>query len=223
MNNNVLINDKYLYDWEDELAKIVKEKLKFYGNSNKERIKKETELFHLLCFFHLDNNFELYNKIIPNEPGDFLLQEKENNVVIEIVEIFGNKETYINIKNRLNWVFKRKISYLKDELYGFTLNESINKFNELFCKKNTDKKYLVDGQYNKKILLIVTGEYENCPATGNWIIKFLEEKDFEINKYECIWVLDYFSSSKDNGPTIIKNTIEEIKKYKNFFDKELSN
>jgi len=36
-------------------------------------------------------------------------------------------------------------------------------------------------------------------------------------------VLDYFSNSKDNGPTIIKNTIEEIKKYKNFFDKELSN
>lgn len=187
MNNNFLINDKYLCDWEDEIAKIVKEKLKFYGNSNKESIKKENELFHLLCFLHLYNKFELYNKIIPNEPGDFLLQEKEKNAVIEIVEIFGNKETYINIKNRINCVFKRKNSHTKDEIYGFTMNESINKFNELFWKKNTDKNYLFDEQYNKKILLIVTGEYENCPATGNWIIKFLEEKDFEINKYDCIW------------------------------------
>ena len=123
----------------------------------------------------------------------------------------------MNIRNRLNHIFERKITRNKEGIYCFSLEESINSFNKSFFDKNTNKEYLNNDNYDDKILLIVTGEYENCPATGSWIIKFLEEKNFDINKYDCLWILDYFSSSKDNGPTIIKNPIEEIKKYKEYF------
>ena len=209
------INKKnYLLEEEKMLADIVKENLKYYGASNKEKIQKENELFHLLCFLYLDNNLKLYNKIIPHEPGDFLIQEKNRNTMIEVVEVFGNDKTYIDIRNRLNNIFKRKIKRKTEGLYCFSFKESINSFNKVFVDKNTNKEYLDNDKYDKKILLIVTGEYDNCPTTGNWIIKFLEEKNFEINKYDYLWVLDYFSSPKDNGPIIIKNTIEEIKEYK---------
>lgn len=211
------MNKNYLLEKEKILADIVKENLKNYGSSNKEKIQKENELFHLLCFLYLDNNLKLHNKIIPHEPGDFLIQEKNRNTMIEVVEVFGNGKTHMNIRNRLNHIFERKIMRNKEGVYCFSLEESINSFNKSFFDKNTNKEYLNNDNYDEKVLLIVTGEYENCPATGIWIIKFLEEKNFDINKYNYLWILDYFSSSKDNGPTIIKNPIEEIKKYKEYF------
>jgi len=39
-------------------------------------------------------------------------------------------------------------------------------------------------------------------------------KDLVINKYDDIWILNYFSNGRDDGPTIIKNTIDTIKKFK---------
>ena len=57
--------------------------------------------------------------------------------------------------------------------------------------KNENKEYLNNKEFDKTILLLVTGEYENCSITGNWIEKFLEEKDFDINQYDKICVIDY--------------------------------
>ena len=97
-----------LYSEEANIIKISKEILKDYGKSNKELFQKENELFHLLCFFNLDNKLELFKNIMPNEPGDFLLNLKNKKILIEIAEYFGNQKTYEYINNQLNNLYNRK-------------------------------------------------------------------------------------------------------------------
>lgn len=208
-----------LYDDEKTIVDNVKKKLVNYGHSNKEKIQKQNELFHLLCFMYLDNNKEMYYKVKPNEPGDFILIDNNKKIMIEVVECFGNNSTYIEIKNKMNKLFNRVNLKNNIGIYKFTIDECKEKFNSILLLKNK-KQYLNNSDFDKKILLIVTGEYDNCPATGNWIIKFLKDEDFLINLYDEIWILDYFSSSKDLNPTIIKNPVDEIRKYNNILNSD---
>jgi len=201
---------------ERQLVKLIKVKMKAYGNSNKELIKKENELFHLLCFLSLSNEIKLLNVIQPNEPGDFLIIKDNKKTMVEVVECFGNAETYIDVKYRLNFLFGRNIKNKNAGRYTFTIKESVDKLNEELLSKN-NKNYLNDNSFDEKILLVVTGEYENCPVTGNWLIKFLEEKHFLNNRYDGIWILDYFSSGKDGNPMITKDIVKDIIDNKCFY------
>jgi len=99
----------YLYREERKISKIVIKKLSKYNYTNKILIKKENELFHLLCFMCLDNNLDLYNEIIPNEPGDFILKDNDKKILIEVVTCFGNAKTHIDIENKLDSIFKRNV------------------------------------------------------------------------------------------------------------------
>lgn len=201
-----------LYKKEKIIAKLVKRKLENYANS-KERIKKENELFHLLCFLDVYKKRKLENFIYPHEPGDFILKINNKKIMVEVVECFGNPKTYKDIKNKLNKIFKRDVSRNFEGEYNFTIEESLRKFEQIFNAKNNNKEYLNNPDFSEVILLIVTGEYENCPITGNWIIKFLEEKDFVNNKYNKVCVLDYFASGVDGGPIILEDALEELVEY----------
>lgn len=209
-----------LCDYEKFIVSLVKRKLSGYGNSNKELIKKENELFHLLCFFKENKKLYKIENIFPNEPGNFILKEKNKIIIIEVVECFGNKQTHIEVRNKLNKIFKRNQLKIVKGNYEFTIKESLEEFNNIFLNKNTDKFYLEDNRYDEKVLLIVTGEYENCSSTGTWVEKFLKEENFEINKYDFIWTIDYFASGRDGGPIIMENTIQEIIKYQYYIDLE---
>ena len=206
-----------LYSEEKNIIKISKEILKDYGNSNKELFQKENELFHLLCFFNLDNKLELLKNIMPNEPGDFLLNFKNKKILIEIAECFGNQKTYEYINNQLNILYdrKNKDKYCGD--YKFSIDEVKTKLKDILIEKN-NKNYNKYNEYDKIILLIVTGEYYNCPVTGNWLVKFLSVEDIEKSMY-TIYVLNYFASSKDDNPIIIKNIKNEIIEYQNYLQK----
>lgn len=207
-----------LCNYEKIIVSLVKRKLAGYGNSSKELIKKENELFHLLCFLKENKKINKIEKIFPNEPGDFILKKKNKIIIIEVVECFGNKQTHIEVRNKLNKIFKRNQRKKVKGNYEFTIEESLEEFNNIIFNKNTDKFYLENNRYDEKVLLIVTGEYENCSSTGTWLEKILKEENFEINKYNFIWTIDYFASGRDGGPIIMENTIEEIIKYQNYIN-----
>ena len=52
----------FLYNRENAIASLVKIKLQNYRVS-KEQVKKENELFHLLCFLDKTNKLSLYDNI----------------------------------------------------------------------------------------------------------------------------------------------------------------
>ena len=97
-----------LYIDEKNLVNLIVNKLDSYGDSNKELIQKQNELFHLLCFLDIDKQLSLYNYIYPNEPGDFILKRRDKKILFEVTECFGNKDSYMHINNQLNNLFCRK-------------------------------------------------------------------------------------------------------------------
>ncbi len=208
-----------LYSNEKNLVNLVVNKLDDYGNSNKELIQKQNELFHLLCFLDLDEKVSLYESINPHEPGDFLIDNNGKKILVEVTECFGDKASYIYINNQLNILFNR-IKRVSSN-YEFSIKEAKEKIKELICDKNV-KNYNSNNEYNEVILLIVTGEYTGCSSTGNWIIKYLDSCDIKNCIYK-VYILDYFASGKDGNPIIIKNVIKEIddlKKYFRYFKSE---
>lgn len=203
-----------LYSNEDNIVKLVINKLNGYGNSNKELIQKQNELFHLLCFLDLDNSLSLYDYIYPNEPGDFLMKKKEKKILFEVTECFGNNNSYMHINNQLNFLFNRIKKTASN--YSFSIEEAKTKIKELIKSKNS-KSYNVNNEYEEVILLIVTGEYSGCSSTGNWIIKYLNSCDITESIYK-VYILDYYASGKDGNPIIIKNTIKAIEKFTEYFN-----
>ncbi len=203
-----------LYSDERNIVNMVEKKLNGYGNSNKQLIQKQNELFHLLCFLSLDGKLYLYNSIIPNEPGDFFITDDNKTIIVEVSECFGNDDSYAAMKNRINSLFKRKTKNKLD--YRFSIEEVKRKLNKIKDDKN-EKNYNLNNTIDEVILLIVTGEYTGCSATGNWLIKYLDECDIKDCKYK-IWILDYFASGKDGNPIIIKNLPKEIAEFKKYFD-----
>lgn len=202
-----------------EEKSIAMEVLKINNNyelSNREKNKKNDELFHLLVFLKYKNM--KYDKIIPNEPGDFIIEKDKKNIMVEVTTVFGNKDSNIAIQQMLNKLFNRGNNLDIDLNLSFDDENMKNLFlKQLEQKQN--KRYECNVSINKKILLIVTSEYDNCAITGNWVLKILKSKDFNIkDSFNDIWLLDYFSSGIDNGPTIIENFSEEFKNYKNIME-----
>lgn len=206
-----------LHKDEKIIVDLVRDKLKNYSVNNKEFIKKENELFHLTCYLKEKDELELLKYISPNEPGDFIIEKNNKKIVIEVAECFGNISTYKSIKKKLNSIFQR-VNTINDDEYKFTNEECKKKFNLIFFNKNKDKVYLDSELYDKKILLIITGEYYNCPVTGSWFEKFLNIDVFDCNRFDDIWILNYFSSGKDNGPTIFSNVINNVIDYQNMYN-----
>lgn len=203
-----------LYGAEEKIVKLVVDKLNGYGNSSKELIQKQNELFYLLCFLDIDSKLSLYDSISPNEPGDFLLVENEKKVLIEVTECFGNESSYAYMRNRLNELFNRKKKINKN--FMFTIEEVIEKIRILISDKNY-KDYNKNCEYDEVILLIVTGEYTGCSSTGNWIIKYLDSCEIRKSNYK-VYILDYFASGRDGNPIIIKDVINEIDSFKSYFN-----
>ena len=92
-----------LYSNENNIAKKANEIINNYKNSNREKLKKKFELFHLLVFLEKANLKNL--KIIPNEPGDFIIKNENEKYVIEVTSVFGNKDENIKMKSILNKIF----------------------------------------------------------------------------------------------------------------------
>ena len=95
-----------LYENENKIAKKAKKSINNYHISNREKKKKMFELFHLLVFLEQINSKKF--KIVPHEPGDFIIEIKNRKYMIEITTIFGDKDENIKITNMLNSIFKFK-------------------------------------------------------------------------------------------------------------------
>ena len=199
---------------EIELVNLVQDKLKNYKDSSKNIIQKQNELFHLLCFLNIDEKLYLHKYIKPNEPGDFIIEFKGKKILIEVTECFGNDKSYMALKSKMNNLFYRKNKEVGK--YEFDIEEAKNKLNKIINSKN-NKNYNYDNKYDDMILLIVTGEYSGCSATGNWLIKHLNIDDIKKCNYK-IWVLNYFGSPKDGNPIIIKDIVKDIKEFQKYFD-----
>lgn len=201
-----------LYESENKVAKNAKKIINSYTRSNREKKKKMFELFHLLVFLEL-SNFK-NNKIVPNEPGDFIIKNNNEKYMVEITTVFGNKDENIKLNNMLNSIFDFENSNKNDDEIKF-INSSMR---NLFLKKLKDKqeKNYRDGlNIDKSFLLIVTGEYDNCSITGSWVLKFLQENELIFKKtFDKIWILDYFASGKDGGPIVMNDFYSEFIEYK---------
>ena len=197
---------------EKELISLCKTKLKDYSKSEHEQHQKENELFYLLSYFSSANKLSLINSISPNEPGDFILNLGNKMMIIEVVECFGSSKTYIEMRNRINKIFDRKDRTPIVGQHVFKEKDFVKQFNKLLQEKN-NKPYL-DSKFDIKTLLIVTGEFDNCANTGAWFLKSLKTDTFDINRYDNIWIVDYFASGMDNGPVFYTDTINDVKIYK---------
>jgi len=207
-----------LYSNENYIAKKANEIINNYKNSNREKLKKKFELFHLLVFLEKANLKNL--KIIPNEPGDFIIKNENEKYVIEVTSVFGNKDENIKMKSILNKIFGVSEESKNENEISFD-NEVMKK---IFLKKITEKEkkdYISSQKATKSFLLIVTGEFNNCSITGSWFLKFLRKEELLFKKsFDKVWILDYFASGKDNGPIIIKDFYNEFIEYKNIYSKK---
>ncbi len=201
-----------LYENEKNVVKNSNKILKDYAMSPREKKKKIFELFHFLVFLEIIHLKKF--KIIPNEPGDFILEKNNKRYLVEVTTVFGNKEEHIKMNNILCFLFDFEHSEGNNNQMMFH-NHSMK---TMFLKKLKDKQaknYTTDIKVDKSFLLIVTGEYDNCPVTGSWFLKFLQENEIMVKKtFDKIWILDYFSSGKDSGPIAIKDFYSEFIEYK---------
>ncbi len=201
-----------LYENEFNIVESSKEIINNYTKSNREKKKKLFELFHLLIFLELSDL--KCDKIIPNEPGDFIIENNNERYMIEVTTIFGGKEGNIKINNQLNYIFGFENIVGDNNEIGPT-NSSMKTLFLKKLKEKQEKNYVNDLNIDKSFLLIVTGEYNNCPITGSWVLKFLQENEVIIKQtFNKIWILDYFSSGRDGGPTVIKDYYNEFINYK---------
>lgn len=197
---------------EEAILKKVNLILKNYGNSNKNKRKKEDELFYYLCFLDVDNRLYLYKKVSPNEPGDLILEENGKKHLIEVLTCFGNDNSYFCFQKRMNELFKRKTKtnnkYNKKK-YGYHIKEGIKQF-FIDYEKKCDKEYVKTKMYDYVELLIVTAEYESC--IPNWMTRYISKNSFKNNPFDRIMIIDYFSSGRNGDPTIIKDYIKELER-----------
>lgn len=207
----VFDKDFLLSSNEKILLKLCKEKLEGYSSSEHEQIQKENELFYLLSYFSSFNKLNLIDNIVPNEPGDFVLELNDKKMIIEVVECYGSSGTYIEMKNRINTIFNRKNQRIAVGEYKFDEKNFVKQFKKMLIEKNS--KLYLDSDFDIKILLIVTGEFDNCANTGSWFMKYLSSSDFDVNRYDNIWIVDYFANGMDNGPIFHTNTINDVKEY----------
>ena len=178
--------------------------------TNREKNKKMIELFHLLVF--LDIGKINYDEIIPHEPGDFIIKFPNKNVMVEILTAFGGAKENIEMEKII-----KKILKLKNDKYEDLkpTNETMKKIVIKKVEEKQNKRYQSNIKIDEKILLIATIEYENCPTTGSWAEKLINESEFNFEGvFDKIWVLDYNASSKEVGPTITTNFEKDFFEYK---------
>lgn len=95
-NQNVYVGDGdiRLYTFESDIAKKSRRIINSYVEefNNKDFIKKSIELFHLLSFLDVNGDFENIHKVIPNEPGDFIVTINGKDILYEVITVFGDIE-----------------------------------------------------------------------------------------------------------------------------------
>lgn len=188
----------------------------YHSQNEREQEKKKHELFHLLVLLDLNhfNSFGDYKQIIPNEPGDALIIDENNNKhLIEIFRVFGDVENKI-INEKMNNIFNSNYDF--KEYRKFDLDKMANiLLVKLFDKNN--KEYLKDNQYKTKNILVVTCEHDKCALCGNWIVQNVAKKleaNISIKNYDNVYVVDYMASGRDGGPVVfnLEEMIAEFKK-----------
>ena len=208
---NAIKNNLVSYTEERNIAEKTTKILEKYSYSNKERIKKAIELFHFLVYLDLENI--IYDSIIPNEPGDFILVNGKSKIMYEITCCFGNDDTNFKLRKMITNLILKNSEYKKIDIKP----ENKHMKNVLIkkIKEKENKKYNIK-DVKKKILLIITTEYDNCPVTGEWFLKFVEESEIDIkNSFDRIDILDYNACGKDGSPIVIKDYIKTLESYKN--------
>ena len=197
-----------LYKHENKIVKNCNKVLRKYNFNNKDKQKKLHELFHVLTF--LDISGIKYRHMTPNEPGDFIVTIKGKKTMIEVVRCFGKKESNKLMNKSLKEVFNSQKSIVNIRFNNEEMKKSFI--------KSINKKQDTSYNFDNKILLIVTAEYDNCSVTGSWFLKYLEKDVLDnIDNFDEIWVIDYFSSGKDNGPTVMTDLKLELSEYKKLF------
>ncbi len=184
--------------------------------NNKDKTKKIYELFHLLVYFNI-KKIE-YEKIEPCDPGDFIVTFKNTKVLYELSSAFGYEDNekieFIlnNIRDNKKVVHYKSLFQYKNNLMADTLLSDLNKKNEIDYDKYK-RKY----KFSKKILLIATIEYDNCPLTGPWFVKFLDILG-NYKSFDKICLLDYNSNCKDEpGPNVVDDFILYYEKMRKFY------
>lgn len=207
-----------LYKNEQKLSHKASEIINTYYHmvNKREQEKKKQEIFHLLVLLDLEqvDSFIDYKEIRPNEPGDAIIIDKNNNKhLVEIFRVFGDMENKI-MNKKMNNIFNS--SYSIDDYCRFNSDKMSKIFmDKLFDKNN--KEYLKDNQYKTKNIFIVTCEHDRCSVCGNWIVTNISKKlesELNIKNYDNVYVLDYMASGKDGGPIRfnLENMMAEFKK-----------
>ncbi len=206
--------------------------------SSNDGLQKEMEIFHLLVFLRTAFRIPKPKRIFPHEPLDAIIQfgtcfNKDNfwrgSIGVEITTCFGAEKgssSKVQLSPGGHVVIDKIVKGLirNSPVAQRNVNlPSIKPFREQFIgtianKQNKD--YEMDS-VNKKVLLIVTGEPSDagCSVTGSWFEKTfkLSELGIDETKFDKICVLNYFSSGKDNGPTITLDLSKEQKFYNSLF------
>lgn len=220
--NNLFVGDgnTLLYTGEYKISKKVIEIMTPYRQSlvltsNKDFNKKSIELFHLLTHFEINKNLKNVKKIVPHEPGDFLVTINGNDVLYEVVTVFGDKEAKV-----INDLVKYLLNIKNTEPVTGYLQMDVNKLSSQFKRvlnEKKEKQYF--SEFDHSVLLLVTSEHDRSGTTPWYLVDELESdvKEF-INKTESsIECMNYFSSGKDGNPTT-SNIKEEILLYKACFN-----
>src|SRR5699024_2208574 len=218
-NNNAYVGDGniHLYTYENDMVIKVHEIMQEHTQefNNKDYIKKSIELFHLLTYLDINEDFENVLNIVPNEPGDFLVTVKDKNILFEVVTVFGDKEAKLItdlIKELLTVEDESYVhSFRYPEMNTSKLNTQLKRI--LYKKKN--KSYFFDFDY--VILLLVTSEHDRCGVSSWHLVEDIEEdiNDFISTTQSSIKTMNYFGSRKNMNP--ITNDIEcEIDLYNKY-------
>lgn len=203
----------------EECKDIIERHKKEFKNEREEK-KKTIELFHLLVLLKKYNIDIEVETIEPNEPGDFILKDKNGNQhLVEIFTIFGDQKEYNLINTNISKLLESKENEI-EEVNGTYSDISIRQLVDSLKKKN--RMHFNGGKIKSTILLVITTESDLCAVTGTWIEKYArnEIKDLINDKtFDHIYAVDYYASGCD-GLEIAFDVREWVKNYIEIMDYE---
>ena len=199
-----------LYDGEEEIVEKVEkyfDGIVMDGLRSSELLKKKRELFHFFTFLKLSEG----DRMSSCESELFLPDDGEG----ADVELIGLEKRAIEITECLDDTDKRHMLFREavDSLFvggksnytGGSLADGLTEsFGEVTAKKiKKIQRYKKEG-FRTELLIVTDTAYDNCPITGTWVEKFLNESfvNSVSAAFDEVHVLVYHASGKDGGPVI---------------------
>lgn len=224
MNNdsqNVYVGDGNIriYTCENDIAIKTKNIMKRHilEFNNKDFIKKSIELFHLLTYLDVSGDLDKTQSIIPNEPGDFLVNISGKEILYELVTVFGDKEAK-EITDHVKDILKINDTSQNDTFTFPVMNTAKlgPQFKKVLLNKK-NKSYFLD--YECTILLLVTSEHGRSGTVPWYLVENMEDNvnDFISTTQSSIKMMNYYRSGMDGNP-VTGDIVAEIDLYNKCFN-----